>query len=66
MLLSNESTRASVPKKMRERDRAHRLSETVEQREDRLMKRRDRDRVRYTANIAETTEHFYTLVYWCP
>ena len=56
MLLPNESTRASAPKKMRERERAHRLSETIEQREERLRKRRDRDRARCAANTAETAE----------
>ena len=62
MLLPDESTRASAPKRTRER----KSSKTVEQREERLTKRRDRDRARRAANTAETAELFYTLVYWCP
>ena len=46
----------SALKKMRERERAHHLSETVEQKEERLRKRRDRDRARHAANSAETAE----------
>ena len=42
----------------RERERAHRLSEAVEQRKERLTKRRDRDRARRAANTAETAEFF--------
>ena len=57
VLLPDESTRASAPKKTRER-KAHRLSEAVEQRKERLTKQRDRDRARRAANTAEGAELF--------
>ena len=52
------SQRECQLQRRRERERAHRLSEAIEQRKERLMKRRDRDRARCAANTAETAELF--------
>ena len=50
----DELTRASVPTRQ-ERERAHRLSETAEQREERL--RKQKHGARYVANTAEQTHN---------
>ena len=48
------SQRKCQLQRRRERERAHRLSDAVEQRKERLTKWRDRDRARHVANTAET------------